>query len=152
MYHDLIKIIEENTGDAVEFGDSECDLSPSMERITETETLIGVSLPSSYIWFVKNYGGGEVFGEEIFSIYPTFGNESVGDIAYQTLWFREQNFVRNTDIVICSNDFGEVFLMDATLLNENNEYKIFIQLGKNKQEYARSFDDFLIKRISNPTG
>lgn len=149
---DLEQLIEEHAGDAVEFGDSNCDLSPTDERIEETECLIGCKLPPSYLWFVKNYGGGAVYGEEIYSIYPVFSEQSVGDIAYQTKWSRDNGFVDNSDVVVCSNDFGETFVLDASSPSEDGEYPVYLKAGAHKKKYAVSFGEFLYKRISDPEG
>ena len=148
--HELAKIIEEYSDDVVQFGDSECDLSPSSERIRETEKLLECELPPSYKWFVKNYGGGEVYGEEIYSIYPVLSDYSVGDIVYQTKWFRDKGFVSELDIVVCSNDFGEIFFLDTSMKDDDFEYPVYIIIGENKKLYAESFAEFLYKRILNP--
>lgn len=57
-FTNLAKLIELNRGDAVEFGNANCDLNPSQVRVQETEDQVGAKLPPSYLWFVKNYGGG----------------------------------------------------------------------------------------------
>ncbi|QEM80898.1 SMI1/KNR4 family protein [Halomonas binhaiensis] len=149
---DLDLLIEEYNGDAVEFGDSNCDLSPTEERIRETECLIGCKLPPSYLWFVKKYGGGEVYGEEIYSIYPVLSEQSIGDVSYQTKWSRDRGLVENSDVVICSNDFGETFVLDSASPGEDGEYPVYLKAGASKKEYATSFGEFLYKRISNPEG
>ncbi|WP_299289095.1 SMI1/KNR4 family protein [uncultured Tateyamaria sp.] len=152
MFDKLASLISDHSDDAVEFGDASCDLSPTDERVAETEELLGCKLPISYLWFVRNYGGGEVYGEEIYSIYPVLSEKSVGDIVYQTRWWREKGLVERTDIVVSSNDFGEVFYMDTSKKNADGEYPVCVKAGKIVQKYANRFDEFLSKRIENPNG
>lgn len=152
LLEELADLIDKHSEDAVEFGDPNCNLAPTNERIEETEQILGCKLPPSYLWFVKTYGGGEVYGEEIYSIYPALSGQSAGDIAYQTRWFRERNFVRASDVVICSNDFGETFFLDSATCDQNGEYPVFIQGGNTTKKYANNFGEFLYKRISNPEG
>jgi len=149
-FSELSRLIEENMGDVVEFGNSSCDLNPSSERLKETEKLLGVKLPPSYLWFVKNYGGGEVYGEEIYSIYPVLSEQSVGDIAYQTKWFRDKGFVSKSDVVISSNNFGEIFFLNTSESDDLGEYPVYIKVGDSKMKYADNFAEFLYKRISAP--
>lgn len=146
----LADLIEQHSDYAVEFGDPHCDLSPTSERVDETQKILGCKLPPSYLWFVKNYGGGEVYGEEIYSIYPVLSDKSVGDISYQSKWHHERNFVSGSAVVICSNDFGETFFLDIDSCDENGEFPVYVQAGNTKKKYANSFADFLYKRISDP--
>ena len=148
----LSKLISEHSDDGVEFGDSHCELSPTERRIDETEAALGCKLPPSYLWFLKKYGGGEVYGEEIYSIYPVLSKQSVGDVVYQTRWSRSRNFVNETAIVVCTNDFGEIFYMDTSSSDEAGEYPIFVKAGREERKYADTFADFLFKRISDPEG
>ncbi|SFU58476.1 SMI1-KNR4 cell-wall [Aliiroseovarius crassostreae] len=131
---------------------ADCDLNPSMVRIQETEDLVGAKLPPSYLWFVKNYGGGEIYGEEIFSIYRVFQPESAGDIGVNTLRFREAGFIAQSEIALCSNDFGEIFTLDVSVHSDEGEYPVYVRRGKQREAYAENFAAFLAKRISNPEG
>lgn len=70
MFEGLKALIAEHTDEAVEFGDPNSDLGPTEERINETQELLGCKLPISYLWFVQNYGGGEIYGEEIYFNIP----------------------------------------------------------------------------------
>lgn len=151
MFEELKALIAKHADEAVEFGDPNSDLGPTEERINETQELLGCKLPISYLWFVQNYVGGEIYGEEIYSIYPVLSETAVGDIGYQTRWFREKGLVEPSDIVISSNDFGEVFCLD-TSVSEAGEYPVSIRAGQVSKTYAKNFADFLRKRIEEPTG
>ncbi|MFV0452192.1 MAG: SMI1/KNR4 family protein [Propioniciclava sp.] len=109
-------------------------------------------MPPSYLWFVDNYGGGEVYGEEIFSIYSTFRPESVGDLAVSTCRFREEGLTSPTEIAIWSTDFGEIFTLEALHVLNDAEYRVYVQRGPHREEYAENFADFLTKCIENPEG
>ena len=65
-YDEIKKIIEE-AEDGVDFADFGNGVSE--EWISKAEERLGFELPETYKWWLKNYGGGEIYGEEIFSIY-----------------------------------------------------------------------------------
>ncbi|WP_132794633.1 SMI1/KNR4 family protein [Tenacibaculum skagerrakense] len=81
MNYDKIKLIIKNNSNLVafsEFGDGTSDV-----WIKKAEARLKVKFPPSYIWWLKNYGGGEINGEEIFSIYELdFDTVIGGDIVY----------------------------------------------------------------------
>lgn len=54
------------------------------EWIIKAEQRLGHPLPDSYKWFLRNYAGGEVGTEEIYSIYGMdFDDINGGDIVFQ---------------------------------------------------------------------
>ena len=56
------------------------------EWVMKAENALSRKLPESYKWFLKRYAGGEVGGEEIYSIYGVpFELEHGGDIVFQYL-------------------------------------------------------------------
>ncbi|WP_039760106.1 SMI1/KNR4 family protein, partial [Bartonella queenslandensis] len=55
-------------------------------QIEKAEKALGLKFTSSYKVFLKKYGGGEIGGEEIFSIYKERGEGiPAGDIVYRNL-------------------------------------------------------------------
>ena len=147
----LAETINEYRGKGVEFGNS--DNAPSELWILKAEERLGVKFPKSYKWFLNNCGGGEVYGEEIHSIYEMpFDDVFGGDIVFQTLTDRKVGFTDQNEISICSNDFGELFVFDTSYLEKNGEFPVFLKAGPYRQKYADSFAEFLLKRITNPTG
>lgn len=140
-------LIEENSDEITEFGDPAGGLSPSTLRIRETEAILGAKLPPSYLWYVNRYGSGEINGDEIFSIYPEYSDRSVGDIAYQSLWWRKNEFVSNSSIVICSNVFGEVWFLEPNKEDENGEFPVVLKSGNEESIYAPNFAQFLARKI-----
>lgn len=145
----LEKLIENSRGNVVEFGNAVCDLNPTPNRVMETEDYIGAKLPPSYLWFVSNYGGGEIHGEEIFSIYRVFEKESVGDIGVNTGRYREDGFIEPTEIAVCVSGFGEIFTLDTANSEGDGEYRVFVRRGKHREVYAQNFAEFLVKRIED---
>ena len=141
-YNILAKKIEESKRivEFRDFGDG-----TSQEWITRAEERLGITFPPSYVWWLKNYGGGEILGEEIFSIYEMdFDTVVGGDIVYMNELYRKKNF-KPTDIIISTTDRGEVFYFKTDEKDDENEYPVYLNITKIK--YAENFADFLKKRI-----
>ncbi|XCY74260.1 SMI1/KNR4 family protein [Pseudomonas sp. CBR-F] len=64
-YSRIINLIKES--DYVEFADYGDGIAD--EWIYKAEARLGLKLPDSYKWWLKCYSGGEISGEEIYSIY-----------------------------------------------------------------------------------
>ena len=142
-YDEIRKIIaeSENFVDFANFGDG-----VSEKWIKKAETRLGFALPISYKWWLKNYGGGEIHGEEIFSIYEQDFDTAVGgDIVYMhNLNKRNKNFPDNVFVVCEAND--DVFYFYISMKENANEYPVY-SLNDNKK-YADDFIEFLKKRIT----
>ena len=79
-YESIIELIKKNP-DIINFG--EIGHGASELWIKKAEARLNVIFPPSYIWWLKNYSGGEVLGEEIFSVYEMdFDTVVGGDIVY----------------------------------------------------------------------
>ena len=147
-YKSIQKIIDKNRGKNVDFGN--IDSAPSDEWIIKAENYLGISFPPSYLWFLKNYGGGEIHGEEIFSIYEMPFDEVVGgDVVSQTMSERQSGAVCDTEVLICVTNYGEQFLIDSSRQDKNNEYPIVRKVGNKIEDYASSFADFIVKFIGD---
>lgn len=147
-FNGLRKFIDVNQGKCIEFGTHEN--APSDDWIERAESHIGCIFPPSYVWFLKNYGGGTVHGDEIFSIYEMPFDEVVGgDIVFQTITDRRKNLIKNSDILICSTDFGEQFLMDTIRKNQNGEYPIVKKTGNTRQDFSPDFGEFIVKLVGD---
>ena len=145
---ELENFIEINNGASIEFGTEEN--APSDTWIERAECDLGVKLPPSYIWFLKNYGGGEIHGDEIFSIYEIpFDEASGGDVVFQTISDRRNEFIKESEVLICSTDFGEQFVMDVSRRNEKGEYPIVRKVGNHRKDFANSFADFIVKFVGD---
>lgn len=147
IYDDVVKVIEENSGVNVDFGTSQCELIPSQDRLLETEKILGIVLPPSFRWFLTNYGGGTIFGDELFTISKSYCDHDMFDIASRTLNERAHDFINNDEIILLSTDFGEQFLMATSQQSENGEFAIIRKFGKERQRIADSFAEFMMKYI-----
>ncbi len=141
-YDEIKKLISESESfvEFANFGDG-----ISEEWIEKAESRLGFSLPETYKWWLKNYSGGEIYGEEIYSVYEQdFDTVVGGDIVYMhELNQRNNKFPKNV-LVICE-DNDEVYYFDISAHENGNEYPIY---SFNEQKlYAKDFIDFLKKRI-----
>ena len=143
MYDDLKKIIED-AGDNVDFAPYGEGISD--EWIEAAERRLKVIFPISYKWWLKNYNGGEVFGEEIYSIYGIDFDEVVGgDIVYINE-LSKKNYMGFEDKLIISEPDDKLFYFDLSNGLIDNEYPIYEFYSKTL--YAHSFAEFLKKIIT----
>lgn len=141
-YQELIDLISKSA-DKAEFADYGNGVSDVW--IEKAESRLGFELPISYKWWLKNYGGGEIYGEEIFSIYEIDFDEVIGgDIVYMHELNQKNHNFKSNELIICeSND--DVFYFDLNVKNADGDFPVF-SLNK-KELYAKDFIDFLRKRI-----
>ncbi len=145
MKKKLNELIKSNPN-IVDFGDE--NNAASEDWIKKAEDYLGYTFPDSYLWFLKNYSGGEIAGEEIFSIYGLdFETVFGGDIIFQHIINQKEKLLSPHQLAIEINDFGELFYFDL-LKYSNNEYQIFVRLPSGEEKfYAKDFYEFLYKRI-----
>ncbi|WP_375621053.1 MULTISPECIES: SMI1/KNR4 family protein [unclassified Bartonella] len=128
------------------------DNAPDDVRIKTAENTLGLQFTSSYKNFLKNYGGGEIGGEEIFSIYEICAGIPAGDIVYRNLLDRRDGFTDPKQLVICTTDFGETFYFDYTQFRDG-ECPLYLKYTSEDSEYyASNFYEFLCKRIKEYAG
>jgi hypothetical protein len=142
-YNEIQKIIteSENIVEFADFGDG-----ISEEWIKKAEERLGFELPNSYKWWLKNYGGGEIYGEEIYSIYEQdFDTVVGGDIVYMYELNRKNKNYPDNAVVVCEAD-DNVFYFDLSMKDDENEYPIYSLTDKKR--YADDFIEFLKKRIT----
>ncbi len=136
-HEEIRQLINKNTDIAefADFGDG-----TSSEMILNAELTLGFKLPKSYKWWLRNYSGGEIGGEEIFSIY---GVEDIasGDVV-QMYQMRQPSDGR---IPICHSDIDGLFCFDPSLPAEKDEYAVLSE-GTGRV-YAKDFLEFLKIRI-----
>ena len=126
--------------DGVNFGPFGEGLSD--EWITKAEERLHFIFPESYKWWLKNYMGGEIYGEEIFSIYGLDFDSVVGrDIVYINELNREEGFSNSEQLVICEGEDGMFYFQKQESLTD--ELAVF----RDGEYYASDFIEFLIKRI-----
>ena len=126
--------------DGVDFGPFGEGISD--EWITKAEERLHFIFPESYKWWLKNYMGGEIYGEEIFSIYGLdFDRVVGGDIVYINELNRKQRFSNSDQLVICEGEDGMFYFQKQESLTD--ELAVF----RDGEYYASNFIEFLLKRI-----
>ena len=126
--------------DGVDFGPFGEGISD--EWITKAEERLHFIFPESYKWWLKNYMGGEIYGEEIFSIYGLdFDSVVGGDVVYINELNREEGFSNSEQLVICEGEDGMFYFQKQESLTD--ELAVF----RDGEYYASDFIEFLIKRI-----
>lgn len=114
----------------------------SDEWITKTEERLHFIFPESYKWWLKNYMGGEIYGEEIFSIYGlNFDSVVGGDVVYINELNRKEGFSNSEQLVICEGEDGMFYFQKQESLTD--ELAVF----RDGEYYASNFTEFLLKRI-----
>ncbi|WP_116818167.1 SMI1/KNR4 family protein [Pseudomonas syringae] len=118
------------------------------EWIIKAEQRLGHQLPDSYKWFLRNYAGGEVGTEEIYSIYGIdFDNINGGDIVFQHINGLKNKSTTQEKVVISKTDLGEVFFFNYNTYKDN-ECQIFLRIPSGAAVlYAENFYEYLAKRI-----
>lgn len=141
-YTEIKQIIKE-AGDNVDF--AEFGNGVSDEWIKKAEERLGIPLPETYKWWLKNYSGGEILGEEIYSIYEMeFDSVFGGDIVFMHELNQKKHYYDKNILAICESG-DEIFYFDISKKGEDNEYPIY-ELNQNIL-YANDFIEFLKKRI-----
>ena len=114
----------------------------SDEWIIKAEERLHFIFPDTYKWWLKNYMGGEIYGEEIFSIYGLdFDSVIGGDIVYINELNRKEGFSNSEQLVICEGEDGMFYFQKQESLTD--ELAVF----RDGEYYASDFIEFLIKRI-----
>lgn len=141
-YQEINELILKSS-DIVEFADFGNGVSD--DWIEKAEKRLGFELPKCYKWWLRNYGGGEIYGEEIFSIYEIEFDDVVGgDIVYMHELNQRNHSFNSNELIVCeSND--DVFYFDLAVKNNEHDFPVFSFNTKNI--YANDFIEFLKKRI-----
>ena len=142
-YQTIRKLIEDNPS-IVRFGTFGQGVAD--EWIRKAETRLKVKFPPSYIWWLKNYHGGDIYGDEIFSIYERdFDSIVGGDIVYMNELDRKNGLLTNEQLSIQTNDQAETYFLSLNEVDDLGECPVYIDL--NKSRYADNFLHFLAKKI-----
>ncbi|WP_316831979.1 SMI1/KNR4 family protein [Pedobacter aquatilis] len=141
-FDSIIELINKNQSIAnfAEYGEG-----TSQELIDQAQEKLDVHFPPSYIWWLKNYAGGEIYGDEIFSVYSTLGSMPGGDIVYINELDRKNSILNKHQLSIMSTDQGETFYFDLEQKDDLGESPIYTL--SNSKKYADDFLDFLKKQI-----
>jgi len=137
------QLIEKNRN-VINFG--QFGVGPPIEWIEHAQLELETQFPPSYVWWLKNYKGGEIHGDEIYSVYdPAFSRIPGGDIVFMNVLYRQRGYLTPERLVIQHNDQGEDYFFDTTQVDENGENPVYVSPPNIK--YAENFLDFLRKKI-----
>ncbi|GAA4659443.1 hypothetical protein GCM10023262_03920 [Bartonella pachyuromydis] len=90
---DDVAVLIDKYNDLINFGTAE--YAPDDILIEKAEKTLGLQFTSSYKNFLKNYGGGEIGYEVIFSIYKaSFEGCTLDDIVYYHITDIEKSFCK----------------------------------------------------------
>lgn len=139
-----------SNADLISFGSQEDAVGGTW--IEAAERRIGLELSPSYLWFLSRYKGGEICGEEIFSVYGVdFDAVSGGDIVHQRELDQSSGLMRANQLVVSRTGLGEVFFFDYSDVADGEvPIKLLLPSGQ-AIKYASNFYEFLCKRISSYT-
>lgn len=145
-YDELIKLVEE--ADFVDFAPFGSGVNESL--ILKAEKYLGLLLPPSYKWWLLHFSGGEIYHQEIYSLYDSGLSEefSGGDICYMNKINTQKGWTDNGKRLFISQPSGcdEWFYFKPS---NDLEWSVFkCDSGLNHEQlYSKSFVEFLIKRI-----
>ncbi|WP_375701314.1 SMI1/KNR4 family protein [Bartonella sp. AA81SXKL] len=147
----LIDKVNKYDDEIINFGTAEDAVSDV--RIKEAEKTLGLQFTTSYKDFLKNYKGGEIGYEEIFSIYnASFEDHPAGDIVHKNLYHRKHGLAKSQQLVVSRTDFGETFYFDYTQF-QDGECPLYVKIPSGASHYyASNFYEFLCKRIKEHAG
>jgi hypothetical protein len=127
----------------VNFGNASS--SPSDSWVAQRESEAGTSFPPSYKWWLKNFGGGEIGGEEVFSVYELpLEQVMAGDIVAVS---KRSGALAEGRILLCWPSPGEQYYFRVD--DPSPEKSVFWSncADGSEEHYADSFADFLVRRI-----
>ncbi|WP_083868432.1 SMI1/KNR4 family protein, partial [Bartonella queenslandensis] len=121
----LIDKVNKYDGDIINLGTEKNAVDDLV--IEKAEKALGLKFTSSYKVFLKKYVGGEISGEEIFSLYGDCVGIPAGDIVYQNLNDRKRGFTTPEQLIVCEADFDETFYFDYTQFRDG-ECPLYLKL------------------------
>lgn len=144
-YTEIVKFILEHP-EEIEFGEG----VSSEDWIKKAEGRLGVIFPPTFVWWLRQYNGGTIYGDEVFSIYEKdFDSVIGGDIVFKNELDRKSGFINKDELYILGNDQAEIYYFDYTLIDENGECPIYVKAGNIKKYYAKDIFDFIVKYVQN---
>lgn len=141
---EIVDLVSRAEG-CVDFGSS--DQGTSDEWIARAEARLGIQLPPSYQWWLKTYAGGEIQGEEIFSVYGMPFDEILGgDIVAMAI---RQGTTPDEKLYVCQPGTDEKYYFRPRERDETGEYPVYVfdEINGTEELYGETFLEFLRKRI-----
>jgi hypothetical protein len=148
QFADHIQDLIATNSDSIDFGDF--GTGTSLEWIEKAQTRLKVVFPASYCWWLHHYGGGQIHGDEVFSIYELDFDQVVGgDVVYVNEHARANGHWPAEHLLIMQTDQAQDFYLDLTQAIGASEPAVYVSQGKNTRLYAANFFDFLEKQVSD---
>ncbi|MEK4486103.1 SMI1/KNR4 family protein [Psychrobacillus sp. FSL H8-0484] len=145
----VLEIIEANQEEADFIGEID------EQTIIDAENKLKVKFPKSYREFLKKYGLGDIFGQEIYGL----GTDETGipNMIWITKELREKENLPNNLICFYFADDGEYFCLDCSKVRSNNDddgpvvsYISGLPIKEQPFEMiAENFGDFLSELLIN---
>lgn len=130
--------------DFADFGDGTSD-----EWIQRAEARLGVAFPPSYRWWLRNYGSGTIYGDEVYSVYGLdFDAISGGDVVHMNELDRTREGLPPAHLRIMVDYLGQHYFLNLSLATGASEAPVYVSAGEETQWYAASFFDFLAKQLT----
>ncbi len=146
---DVRELVDKYNGDIINFG-TEDDAVDDLV-IERAEKALGLQFTSSYKSFLEHCKGGDIGGDEIYSLYEHPMGVSVNDIVFQNLNDRKDGFATPEQLVVSRTDFGETFYFDYSQFRDG-ECPLYFEITGDPQYYASNFYEFLCKKIKDNLG
>ncbi|WP_375622838.1 MULTISPECIES: SMI1/KNR4 family protein [unclassified Bartonella] len=147
---DVLELVNKYNGDIINFGTEDDAVGDLV--IEKAEKALGLQFTSSYKSFLEHCKGGDIGGDEIYSLYEHPIGVPFGDIVFQNLLDRKDGFVTPEQLAVSRTDFGETFYFDYTQFRDG-ECPLYVMLPSEDCEYyASNFYEFLCKRIKESVG
>lgn len=144
-----LEIIEANQEEADFIGEID------EQTIIDAENKLRVKFPKSYREFLKKYGLGDIFGQEIYGLGT--GETGIPNMIWITKELREKENLPNNLICFYFADDGEYFCLDCSKVRSNNDddapvvsYISGLPIKEQSFEMiAENFGDFLSELLIN---
>ncbi|WP_375678118.1 SMI1/KNR4 family protein [Bartonella sp. AP72JLCBS] len=147
---DVLELVDKYNGDIINFGTEDDAVGDFV--IEKAEKALGLQFTSSYKSFLEHCKGGDIGGDEIYSLYENPVGIPAGDIVFQNFNDRKRGFATPEQLIVCDAAFGETFYFDYTQFRDG-ECPIYVMLSSEDSEYyASNFYEFLCKRIKESVG
>ena len=140
---EVFRIIEENIEEA-DF----CE-PISEDKIDLAEDILNVKYPTSYRFFLQNYGAGDIFGIEFYGIINDPENDlsAVPNGVWLTQNLREELGMSSDLIIVSETGDGLYYVLDTSEKDSNNESPVYLWQVNIKEKVANSFGEFALELL-----
>lgn len=120
--------------------------------IQKAEQKLDLKFPPSFRYFLSQYAGGNIGGEEILGLadFEPEPDAPALDFVYCTLCERRDGWINKYYILLVNNDGDQEFYIDTEIRDSTGECPVVelnIEDRNSPKIYALNFAEFLLKRI-----